>query len=210
MNRKPIFDAVRKLCGGRLSPAAVKALDAACDEAEAATRQIAGPGSAALQSAAVSERTRPGAISKRFESGSGGPGTVSSGTADPGGVSYGTYQLSTNAGTLQKFMVGEGKRWAGEFGTATPGTAPFSAIWKDIARREPTDFGAAQHDFIHRTHYLPALKTVEVAKGLALDSRHDAVREASWSVCVQHRRSADILIAAINAADPKAERAAKG
>jgi lysozyme len=50
MNRKPIFDAVRKLMGGRLTQADVDALDEACDLAESA---IAGARKPAKHNAAA-------------------------------------------------------------------------------------------------------------------------------------------------------------
>lgn len=102
---------------------------------------------------------RIGAIAERFESGGRGPGTVSSGAGDPGGISYGTYQLASRTGTLGRFLSAEGARWAAELATGgKPGSAGFSAVWKAIARRDRAAFGAAQHGFIARTHYAPAIR----------------------------------------------------
>lgn len=143
---------------------------------------------------------RIGSISERFESGGRGPGTVSSGAGDPGGISYGTYQLASRTGTLGHFLEKEGARWAAELAAAgKPGSAGFSAVWKAIALREREAFATAQHGFIARTHYAPALHKVRAAKAIDLDTRHDAVREAVWSVSVQHRRAADILMRAVDA-----------
>lgn len=144
---------------------------------------------------------RIGAIAERFESGGRGPGAVSSGAGDPGGVSYGIYQLASRTGTLGRFLSAEGARWAGELSAGgKPGTAGFSAAWKAIARREGAAFGAAQHSFIARTHYAPAVAKLRAAKGIDLDRRHDAVREAVWSVSVQHGGAATILARAVDAA----------
>lgn len=144
---------------------------------------------------------RIGAIAERFESGGRGPGTVSSGAGDPGGISYGTYQLASRTGTLGRFLSAEGARWAAELATGgKPGSAGFSAVWKAIARRDRAAFGAAQHGFIARTHYTPAIAKVRAAKRFDLDVRHDAVREAVWSVAVQHGGAALILNAAVDAA----------
>lgn len=144
---------------------------------------------------------RIGSISERFESGGRGPGTVSSGRGDPGGVSYGTYQLASRTGTLGRFLEKEGARWAAELAAGgKPGSAGFSAVWKAIALREREAFATAQHSFIARTHYAPAVDKLRAGKAIDLDTRHDAVREAVWSVSVQHRRAADILMRAVDAA----------
>lgn len=144
---------------------------------------------------------RIGAIAERFESGGRGPGTVSSGAGDPGGISYGTYQLASRTGTLGRFLSAEGARWAAELAAGgKPGSAGFSALWKAIARRDRAAFGAAQHGFIARTHYAPAIAKVRAARGFDLDTRHEAVREAVWSTSVQHGGAALILNAAVDAA----------
>ncbi|MEJ2458131.1 MAG: hypothetical protein P8Y58_08260, partial [Novosphingobium sp.] len=146
-----------------------------------------------------------GSLSERYETSGRGPGTVSSGVNDPGGVSYGSYQFSTNAGTLQSFLRSEGQPWAGEL-TGTPGSATFTRQWKAIAAREPQGFKTAQHAFIERSHYQPAADSVKRATGLDLAARHDAVRDATWSVSVQHGGAAKILKAAVNKTDATHQR----
>ncbi|WBH16809.1 chitosanase [Sphingomonas radiodurans] len=226
MNRKPIFDAVRAMLGRGFTSDEVKALDLACNLAEAAVERpeakpasvVAAPAAAtsvagAVAGAVVEIATSDveavevllGKLSEKFESGGRGPGTVSSGAGDPGGVSYGTYQLSSTAGTLTAFLKKEGKPWIDQFGTAKPGTASFTTVWKKIAAEDKT-FGAAQHAFIHRTHYQPAVSTVRDAKGLDFDRRHRAVREVVWSVSVQHARASRILIESINICDRDHDR----
>ncbi|PEQ11902.1 hypothetical protein B2G71_14035 [Novosphingobium sp. PC22D] len=195
MNRKPVFDAVRDLLGRGFTQAEVDALDAAIDFALAEPKRESEP-----------EREAPparrlGALSARFESGGRGPGTISSGRADPGGVSYGTYQLSSRAGTAAAFVASEGRPWSAELGRAAPGTPAFSAAWKAIADREPARFGAAQHAYIERTHYQPAITAVLRKTGLDLDMRHNAVRDATWSSAVQHGGAAGILSDAVARAD---------
>ncbi len=201
MNRKPIFDAVRILLGGRLTKKHVQALDLACDLAEAAV-PLPAPEPAKPKSApSAASAHRLGALSQKYESAKEGPGAVSTGVSDPGGVSYGTYQLSSAAGTLTAFLKAEGKPWADRFGASTPGSADFSRIWKEIAAAQTQAFGDAQHTFIERTHYRTAVAAVLAAKGLDLDARHDGVRDACWSVAVQHSKAAVILIDAVNACD---------
>jgi len=188
MNRKPIFDAIRALIGRGFSQAEVARIDRAID--------------AALDDAPAPQADhRLGALSERFESGGRGPGAVSSGRGDPGGVSYGTYQLASKVGAVAAFVAHEGKPWRAEFGAAAPGSAAFSAAWQAIAAREPDAFADAQHGFIRRTHYQPAVDAVARRTGLDLDARHPAVRDAVWSVSVQHGGAAGILSDAVARAD---------
>lgn len=157
-------------------------------------------------SAPPAARRRLGSVSEVFESGGRGPGAVSTGGNDPGGVSYGIYQFASRTGTLAAFLKQEGSRWAAELGASAPGGAEFSAAWKAIARREPVRFRDAQHAFIERTHYRRAVGRVKARMGIDLDERRDAVREAVWSVAVQHGKAADILCDAVTAADRQARR----
>lgn len=201
MNGKPIFDAVRALLGRGFTPAEVRAIDRAIDRASDAPQ--------GGDSAAVVSGRRLGALSARFESGGRGAGAVSSGRGDPGGVSYGIYQLSSRAGSVAAFLRGEGAPWQAELGDQ-PGSAAFSAAWQAIVAREGEAFAEAQHAHVERTHYRPAVARVAQRTGLDLDSRHLAVRDAAWSVAVQHGGAAGILADAVRAADAAADRAAPG
>lgn len=147
-----------------------------------------------------------GALSERYESGGRGPGTISAGLRDPGGVSYGIYQLASKTGTVAAFIDAEGKPWAGEFAGKAPGTQAFSAAWKAVALRVPEAFAAAQHAFIERTHYRPAVEAVREQTGLDLSTCHRAVRDAVWSCSVQHGRAAQILVAAVKSTDGALKR----
>lgn len=146
-----------------------------------------------------------GSLSERYESGGRGCGTVSGGQGDPGGVSYGLYQLASKTGTVAAFLKAEGVRWAGELG-AVPGSPAFSAAWKAVAAREAQAFAAAQHAFIERSHYRPAVVGVQKATGHDLDARPDAVRNAAWSTAVQHGGAVRLLARAVAVADAAATR----
>lgn len=122
-----------------------------------------------------------GQTSKWFESGRGGAGTVSSGKGDAGGASYGTYQLSSKAGTLQEFIKSKG--YSKQFDGLTPGTEAFNARWKEVAKSDP-NFGQAQHDYIKATHYDPAMAGLK-RSGIDLSDRGSAARDAVWSTSVQ-------------------------
>ena len=138
-----------------------------------------------------------GVLSEQYESGGRGPGTVSSGTGDPGGVSYGTYQLAGNRNRPQEFLASEGQRWAAEFGNSTPGSAAFSATWREIAAREPEAFGAAQHDYIQRTHYQVQADQVQGNTGIDVTNRSAALRDVVWSTSVQHGPETGVIARAI-------------
>lgn len=122
-----------------------------------------------------------GKTSERYESGGKGAGTVSTGAGDFGGASYGTYQLASKTGTLDKFL--KSTDYGKQFEGLKAGSAEFNAKWKDVAKNDPK-FGDAQHDFIKATHYNPAMSGLKAA-GIDLSSRGAAVQDALWSTSVQ-------------------------
>lgn len=192
--RKPIFDAVRSGARAGLfnDPGNIHALNNLLD-AFGVGREAAPPDGPPAH--------KLGSLSEHYESGGRGPGAVSTGLHDPGGVSYGTYQLATKTGTVAAFIAAEGTKWARDFAGLKPGTPTFTAAWQLVAKREPAAFAEAQHAFIERTHYRPTVKAVLDATGLDLDSRADAIRDATWSVSVQHGKAALILNTAVREVD---------
>ena len=148
-----------------------------------------------LEPTAEPERIdRLGAIARKYESGGRGVETISTGVGDAGGVSYGEYQLSSNAGTMAEFLRSpEGSAFADSFKGLKPGTREFNTAYTSIAevgsaRRD--EFTQAQHDFMVRTHYEPALKT---AGSLGFTVGDRKIKEAVFSFATQHRRAGDIL-----------------
>lgn len=125
---------------------------------------------------------KAGTISAQLESVSGDPGTVSLGHGDNGGASYGTYQLASKPGTVQRYL--KKSRFGGKFEGLEPGSAEFNAKWKQVAREYP-DFGADQHDFIRRTHVEPVNLALS-KRGLDMTDRGPAVQEMVWSTAVQY------------------------
>lgn len=124
-----------------------------------------------------------GGVSKLFESGDRGTATISRGYGDHGGASYGTYQLSSRQGTLQKFLRESG--YGAQFEGLTPGTAAFDAKWRELATgKDAKAFEAAEHGFIQATHYDPAMRNLQKA-GIDLSGRGKAVQEMLWSTAVQ-------------------------
>jgi len=122
-----------------------------------------------------------GQTSKLFESGKGGAATVSSGKGDYGGASYGTYQLSSKQGEVQKFL--KGSKYGDQFAGLQPGTPEFNAKWKEVAKADP-EFGNAQHDYIKATKFDPAMAGLKKA-GIDLSKDGAAVQDAVWSTSVQ-------------------------
>ena len=125
-----------------------------------------------------------GDISEKYESGGRGVKSISSGKSDPGGVSYGKHQLSTNAGTMHRFLRSpEGLPYAAKLGDLKPGTLAFNKAYLAVAAKDEAAFGKAQRDFITRTHYLPRAK---VAGELGFRMKSEGVQEAIYSASVQH------------------------
>ena len=125
-----------------------------------------------------------GKTSKRYESGSGGPATISSGGGDPGGVSYGSYQLSTTKGTLAEYLK-YSNNYNHAFDGLEPKTKGFDQKWKDLAMTDPK-FHQSQHEFIASKHYQPQLQALKQA-GFDFSERGKAVQDMVWSLAVQHR-----------------------
>lgn len=158
-----------------------------------AGRQGAGSGEAsATQDAAGSQMPDVGALSARFESG--GAGVAAIGYDSVGGTSYGTYQIASKPGTMDKFLSyldehapawGDRLRNAGSMDTgSTQGNMP--AVWKAIAAEDPERFGRLQHDFIIDQTYAPARAMILDQTGLDFDNAPPALREVLWSTAVQH------------------------
>ena len=149
-----------------------------------------------------------GALSARYETQAGGdPGRISSGKNDPGGISYGSHQLSSKRGTADDFIASpEARAWAKQFLDLKAGTPEFGKQWKAVAAREPSAFEGAQKAYIGRTLYEPAVKRVAKATGYNLDIAHEAVRQVTYSVSVQHGGAAIILSRAVSQTDTKFKR----
>ncbi|HEY0728738.1 MAG TPA: LysM domain-containing protein, partial [Pyrinomonadaceae bacterium] len=127
-----------------------------------------------------------GVLSAKYETGGRGPGTVSTGAGDPGGVSYGSYQMASKMGVVQRFVAQAGFQWADDFKGLTAGTAPFTAVWKKIATEQTDAFQKAQHDFIKRSHYDPLASKVLADNKVDVNTRSFAVQNVIWSTAVQH------------------------
>lgn len=137
-----------------------------------------------------------GSISAEEESG-GKSGTVSTGRGDHGGVSYGKHQLSSKSGTMQRFLNSkEGQPFAPHFNGTEPGSALFSAKFKELSARDPR-FDEAQAAYIKRTHYDPQVKKVSKSTNSDLGKRGRAVQEMLYSTGVQYGPNSSIIVNAL-------------
>ncbi len=126
-----------------------------------------------------------GQTSTQYESGGGGPGTISSGAGDLGGKSYGIYQFALNVGGLEEYVRGS-ERYASEFRGLTLGSAAFDQKWRDIAERDPQGFSTDQHNFI-KSQYFDVQNQSLKDRGIDLSERGRAVQDMLWSTSVQYR-----------------------
>lgn len=127
-----------------------------------------------------------GILSAKYETGGRGPGTVSSGAGDPGGVSYGSYQMASKTGTVQRFVAQSDFPWLQDFRNLTAGSADFSACWKRIAASQTDAFQKCQHEFIKRTHYDPLAAKILSEDAVDVNTRTSTLQNVVWSTAVQH------------------------
>ncbi len=133
-----------------------------------------------------------GALSAHFESGENGPKVV--GYDSRGGTSYGTYQISSKAGTMKRFIDYLSERapdLAAKLKDAGPANTGSSSgkmpeAWKKIAAEDTSRFSRLQYDFIEKSHYLPALQEISERTGLDVSKAPRALQEVLWSTAVQH------------------------
>lgn len=153
-----------------------------------------------LKGEGSSQGLKLGSIAAKHESGKGGVGTVSTGKGDFGGVSYGVYQLSSKAGTLQKYLKESG--YDKEFTGLEPGSPEFSKKWKELAKSDPK-FGETQHDFIAKVNYSPLVKSLK-KNGLDFTSKGQAIQEMLFSIGNQYGPGlgADVVSKALQGKDP--------
>jgi hypothetical protein len=119
-------------------------------------------------------------LSHHEESGSGGPGTISSGIGDPGRKSYGTYQL--NQTTVGSFVTSDlAVAWSREFHGLRPGSGQFDAAWRRVAAREPEAFEDAQYAFLRRENYSRLVERVRRSTGLDVEALGATMRNVVWS-----------------------------
>lgn len=126
-----------------------------------------------------------GDVTEQYESGGRGVGTISNTANDPGGKSYGKYQLSSSS--MKSFLSSDaGSGFASEFAGLNPNSQAFANQYSDVVSRRGDEMGSAQRRYIMRTHFMPA---IQYAKGRGFDVQDPGIREAIFSMSVQHSPS---------------------
>jgi hypothetical protein len=129
-----------------------------------------------------------GELSARYES-NGDPGCISDGYGDPGGKSYGTYQFSSNAGSLQNYVnwLQRNNYWFGDELAKNDLTSDeFDRTWKFLAESgNRDDFEQSQHDYIKTAYYNPAVSDLADA-GWNINNHSSVMRDVVWSRAVQY------------------------
>lgn len=130
-----------------------------------------------------------GELSEKYESGGAGIGTISSGWGDPGGKSYGTYQFSSNAGSLDEFVdwLQEKGYWFGAELAKHPLTsAEFDAAWKWLANSDNAkDFEEAQDQYVIEHYYDPAIRILRNI-GYNIENHHEVMKQVVFSRAIQY------------------------
>lgn len=127
-------------------------------------------------------------MSKKYESGSSGAGTIANNQGDWGGKSYGTYQIATNTGTMNSFMnwlKKNDKQSYNALSRYSIGSSGFDRTWKQLASQGDR-FAISQHNFIKSTHYDPVVNRAKKELGVNFDQAHPAIQDVIWSLGVQH------------------------
>lgn len=128
-----------------------------------------------------------GDLSAQYES-NGDCGCISNCPEDPGGKSYGTYQFSSNAGSLQQFVnwcQQQGYDFAAQLANEDLCSDGFDAMWKQIAENETDVFAQAQHDYIKVAYYDPSIDTL-AGIGYHIEKHHAVMQDVIWSRAVQY------------------------
>lgn len=128
-----------------------------------------------------------GDISRKYESGNHGPGTIVNNPQDPGGKSYGSFQFALKTGTLDLYI--QNSKYKSKFKGLQLGSAQFDAVWKQLAVTDTVSFLEDQQAFIKKTHYDPVRLEADKYKW----PHNTAINEAIFSLSVQHGKAIKIL-----------------
>ncbi len=122
------------------------------------------------------------------------------GVDNAGGPSYGTYQISTKTGTMNKYLNFLKSNYpefynelysAGGNAAALVKTKEFVDKWKELAQN--TKFNDSQYDFMISTHYIPTVERIKNKQLLDLENRNKVLKDIIYSMSVQHRKASDII-----------------
>ena len=130
-----------------------------------------------------------GSLAAQYESSTKGSSVI--GYDRNGGTSYGTYQISSRAGSFDSFLNFLDKQapeWANKLrdaGNANTGSRAGKVpdTWKALCAEDPNKMKKLEHDFIVESHYEPVASYVE--EKWEGNISH-ALREVIFSTAVQH------------------------
>lgn len=138
-----------------------------------------------------------GILSEEYESG-GDAGEISSGIGDSGGKSYGAWQLSSNMGSLEAFVVWLKDRNSDYYtrlvnamatdlqNTGNKFGVEFDKEWTSIANNSYDNFYNLQHSYIKEVYYDRLVSKLTSVDNYDSLLRSFAVRNVFWSTAVQH------------------------
>lgn len=141
------------------------------------------------QTAETAGSSSLGNLAEKFESAKKGSQVI--GYDRNGGTSYGTYQLSSKAGTFDNFLAfldKEEPEWAKTLrkaGKANTGSrsGAVPTAWKKLCAENPERMKELEHSFIVQSHYEPVLNYVQKKWN---DKISPALKEVIFSTAVQH------------------------
>lgn len=145
-----------------------------------------------------------GSLSAKFESGKSGSYAI--GYDPKGGTSYGTYQIASNTGMMDRFLsfldARGHKDWADTLRKSGPPNTgskqgAFPDAWRALAKSGGSEFTKLQHDFIENTSYAPLVARLNKATGIDVSKRSKGLQDAIWSAAVQHGGAYDIILSGI-------------
>ena len=124
------------------------------------------------------------------------------GTDNAGGPSYGMYQIATTPGTMKSYIsyLSQNQKYkdfadalntAGGDIAARQKSQSFIDTWGELSKNN--DFNDSQYNFIVDTHLNPLINSVQEKDILNLDNRHPVVKDALYSMSVQHRGAPKIV-----------------
>jgi hypothetical protein len=130
-----------------------------------------------------------GDLSQGYES-NGDPGRISDGWGDAGGKSYGSYQLSSEQGSVAdyiKWLRRNGYWFAENLAEHPVGSYGFDRTWYALADGpNRKDFERSQHDYIKTMYYDPAVAALKAAM-YDVEGKHSmTMRDVVWSRAVQY------------------------
>ena len=124
------------------------------------------------------------------------------GTDNAGGPSYGMYQIATTPGTMNNYInylsqhpeykdFADNLNIAGGNLAARQKTQTFVDTWRELSKND--NFNASQYNFIVDTHLNPLINSIKEKGILNLDKRHPVVKDALYSMSVQHKGASKIV-----------------